>query len=77
MGSTYEQASRNFIEEEILVNFDNMLVDTPNVAQQMADGTALGRVRRDIQILGYNMEEADGWKLLGIAKKPSSTGGWG
>ena len=39
VGSAYNQASRNFIETEILVNFDQILVDTP-IGTEGMDGSA-------------------------------------
>ena len=68
VGSKYSQASRNFIETGILVNFDQLLVDTPSDAEGGDGSAAWGLVKKDLMMLGYRLEAAEAWKLLGIAK---------
>ena len=68
VGSAYNPASRNFIETEILVNFDQILVDTPIGTEGMDGSAAWNMVKKDLMMPGYRMEETDFWKLMGIAK---------
>ena len=68
VGSTYNKATRDFIEAEVLLNFDRMLVDTPAQIDGFQGGAVWRQLQKDLKLLGFNMDEEDGWDLLGLCK---------
>ena len=68
MGSNYEKATRHFIETEILVHFDHMLVDDPEGEDELQGGTVWRMILKDLKLLGFNMDEEDGWAMLGLCR---------
>ncbi|CAK0907031.1 unnamed protein product [Prorocentrum cordatum] len=69
VGSRFETAVRDFIDSEVMLNFDHMSVDA------MGDGaTASGSppwvaLCRDLRLLGYDLNLDDGWDRLGLCKE--------
>ena len=61
MGSLYERASRKFIEGEILLHFDMIIVRNTSAEEKGPGNSAWEQLRRD-------MGEEDGWKMFGVAK---------
>eukprot|EP00972_Heterocapsa_arctica_P018457 2726518-Heterocapsa_arctica.AAC.1 len=61
-------ANRDFFETEILVAFDQRMMDVDDTEEEeVRDGSEAWReVRRVLRGLGYGMDKADGWGMLGI-----------
>ena len=68
VGSMYEQISRQYIECELLLHHDNIAVTEVKEAKYEASSAAWGILRRDIDMLGFRMEEEDSWNVLGLYK---------
>ena len=68
VGSNYDKATREFIEREILHQFDYMAVDTP-VVEEHADASRLwGQILKDLQLLGFHMDAKNGLDKFGLYK---------
>ena len=60
MGSNYERAAREFIETEILVHMDHMIVEDMREEEGMQGGPAWRKVLKDLRLLGFDMGGKDG-----------------
>eukprot|EP00972_Heterocapsa_arctica_P098360 14514772-Heterocapsa_arctica.AAC.1 len=63
-------AKREFFEAEILVNFDQRMRDehlyTSGYDERTDGSEAWREVRKVLRGLGFNMDKADGWSMLGV-----------
>ena len=66
MGLNFQRATRQYIETEILLVNDRMVVDIPG--EEVEGGQAWQELVKTLRVLGFDLSKKDGWELLGLPK---------
>lgn len=66
VGLNFQRATRQYIETEILLVNDRMVVDIPG--EEVEGGQAWQELVKTLRVLGFDLSKKDGWELLGLPK---------
>ena len=68
VGSRFETAIRDFIDSEVMLNFDYMSVDAIGDGSSATGSPAWAALCRDLSLFGYDLHVDDAWDRFGLCK---------